>query len=116
MANTIFVGGLSAFSDWTAGALLGPTAASATIEDRVTDGGRGLRKVTMLLTGGNQSEPKYALTDWLGGYRFKDVPVGQTYIITPQSRRYQFTPAVRVYFLGEDLSNADFIGGSQPAP
>ncbi len=67
----------------------------------------------MTLTGGNLTAPRYALTDWLGRYRFEDLPVGQTYIVTPQSSRYQFNPAARVYFLGEDLTSADFTGNRQ---
>lgn len=110
------VTGISSFSDWAIGRTT-PTAASASLSGRITDAsGRGLRKVAVMLSGGELSEPRYAQTDWFGRYVFTDLPVGANYIITPHSSRYEFAPASRTQSLSEDATGINFLGGRRQSP
>ncbi|HJS50693.1 MAG TPA: carboxypeptidase-like regulatory domain-containing protein, partial [Pyrinomonadaceae bacterium] len=81
------------FSNWSASEII-PTAGEVTISGRVlAPNGRGLAGINLVLsdTEGNRLT---ATTNAFGFYRFENVPSGRTYILTPLSRRYQFTPQV----------------------
>ena len=83
-----------------------PTAASVTISGRVFAGkGRGLVNATVYLTD-SRGETRAARTSTFGYYRFDDVAVGQTVVVTVVSKRYQFTP--QVFSITEELTNLDF--------
>lgn len=111
--NTGTVNAVNSFSNWTIAELV-PTAASAAINGRIVDSkGRGISKLTVMLVGGSLAEPKSTLTDFFGNYRFENLPAGETYIITPSSKRYRFTPESRVQSLTEDLTGIDFVGNQQ---
>ncbi|HVQ55274.1 MAG TPA: carboxypeptidase-like regulatory domain-containing protein, partial [Pyrinomonadaceae bacterium] len=107
-ANTIFVGGLSSFSNWSATQLV-PTAGEASVSGRVvTTTGIGLGGALMTLrdTDGNAVT---TTTDAFGFYTFEDVPAGETYTLTPQLKLFVFTPQVIVV---EDDTEVNFIGQS----
>jgi CSLREA domain-containing protein len=71
-----------------------PTAANVTIGGRVsTASGNAVGKTQISLTAPD-GETFFALTNPFGYYRFDDVPVGQTYVLTVVSKRYSFTPQV----------------------
>jgi YD repeat-containing protein len=87
-----------------------PTAANAGISGRVTTAsGRAIGNATLVIEGGNLSERKFARTNAFGYYRFKDLEVGQTYIISVASKRYSFANPTRVITLNEDLTGEDFV-------
>ena len=87
-----------------------PTAADSTISGRaVNAAGRGLGNVRLMLYGGNLPYPIYALTNPFGYYRFENISVGQTYIMSVGSKRYRFTDPVKVINLSDDLLDIDFI-------
>lgn len=46
----------------------------------------------------------------MGYYTFYDVPSGQTYVVTPSSARYTFTPATRIISVMDELTDVDFVG------
>ncbi len=88
-----------------------PTAAGATINGRITNSsGRGLGRVFVTLTGGELSEPIYAVTTSFGYYHFEDVPTGKTYILSVSSKSYTFNQTNIVINVNGDLADADFIG------
>ena len=91
---------------WTS--TLAPTAASAAIGGRVlTADGRGIRNALVTLT--DQSGAiRHAVTGTFGFYRFEDLPVGQVYILTVTSRRFQFPEPTRVVTLQDSIENLDF--------
>ena len=111
--NDLFVAnGVSDFSDWTAGEsiTLAPTAATATLNGRVTDSlGRGLENVTLTLTGGVLTEPISINTDISGRYRMPEVAAGETYILTVNSKRYRFSQPTRVISITESLTAVNFV-------
>lgn len=95
---------------WTA-APLAPTAASVTVAGRVlTGGGNGLTNARVVLTAPN-GESRTVTTSSFGYYRFDDIAVGETYIISVVSRRYQFAP--QVISVSDEIVNLDFTALSQ---
>lgn len=88
---------------------LQPTAANASISGKVTSSnGIGISQVRVSLTD-SQGITTYVMTSSFGYYTFNDVPVGQTYILTPNSVRYSFTPTSMLVSLTDDYTGADFI-------
>jgi hypothetical protein len=83
-----------------------PTAASVSVSGRVLSSGRrGVSGAVVHLTKQN-GEIQTTRTNTFGYYTFKDIAVGETYIINVYSKRYQFNP--QVVSLTEDLSGLNF--------
>ncbi len=86
--------------------LLRPTAATVSVSGRVLSSGRrGVSGAVVHLTKQN-GEIQITRTNSFGYYTFKDIAVGETYIINVYSKRYQFNP--QVVSLTEDLSGLNF--------
>lgn len=86
-----------------------PTAATAIVSGRIFDIYGGYAKdvavsITSLATGERLS----TRTNSFGFYRFTELPVGGSYLITVNSRRYTFATDTRIVFLMDDLSEQDF--------
>ncbi len=85
------------------------TAAGVSVSGRVTNvEGRGVRNANVVITD-SQGVSRRVTTGPNGNYNFDDVEVGQNYIISVVSRRYQFTP--RVVNVMDQLTNVDFVAG-----
>ena len=83
------------------------TAAGVSVSGRVTTAeGRGVRNATVVITDA-QGVSRRVTTTTFGAYNFDDVEVGQNYIISVNSRRYQFTP--RVLNVMDQLTDVDFV-------
>ena len=107
--NTFNAPGVSDFSQWSAGTAV-PTAANVEISGQVvTSSGEGVRNATVMLMGGELQAPIYAQTGTFGNYRFTDLPVGQTYVITVISKRYTFANPSRVINLTDSVSDENFV-------
>lgn len=105
-ANTIFVGGLTSFSHWSATQLV-PTAADVSVTGRViTQNGRGISGAILSLTdmAGNTM---HARTSSFGYYRFMGIQAGGTYIISVRSKRYTFSP--RLVSVNDELTDVNFV-------
>ncbi len=88
----------------------GPTAAGASVGGRVlTANGNGIRNATVMLTGGELTEPRYVKTTTFGYYNFDDLPVGQTYVVTVLSKRYTFSTPSIVLNLQDSVADANFM-------
>ena len=86
-----------------------PTAANASIEGRVRSAdGQGIRNATVMITGGGLSEPRYVQTGSFGAFRFDELPVGETYIVSVVSRRYVFANPTRVITLDDNVTDFNF--------
>ncbi len=107
-ANTIFVAGVESFANaWTAGEPLAPTAANVSVSGRVlAANGRGVSNAVVSLIGIN-GVSKTARTSSFGYYRFEDVRVGETYVISVDSKRYRFAP--RTMNIADELADLDFV-------
>lgn len=89
--------------------LQGPLAGEAIVSGRVvTAEGNGIRNATVRLGGGNLAEPLTTVTGENGFYRF-EVPAGQTYFVSVQSKRYHFAQPLRVMNVGDDFADVDFV-------
>jgi hypothetical protein len=87
--------------------LFPPTAASVNISGRVADSsGRCVSGVTIYLMDAN-GDTRTARSNSFGFYRFAEVQVGATYIISPQHKRYDFTP--QVLNVIEELNDLNFV-------
>ncbi len=89
---------------------LGPTAAGASISGRVfTANGNGIRNAIVTIDGGNLTSPQYVRTGAFGYFTFEDLQVGETYILTINSKRYVFANPTRVVSLTDDIVDFDFV-------
>ena len=87
-----------------------PVAATVTLAGQVkTADGKGIRNVTLTLTGGNLSEPITTRTTTFGAYQFGEIQSGQTYILTVNGKRYTFDQPTRIVEVLEDIADADFV-------
>lgn len=84
-----------------------PTAAGVDVAGRVTTAeGNGLRNARVTLADQSGTVLQTAITSAFGFYRFTNVEVGQTYIVSVGSKRYTFTPRVIQVF--DSIADADF--------
>ena len=87
--------------------ILVPTAAGVSVSGRVlTPEGRGLRNASVTITD-QQGVTRRVITGRNGFYGFDDVEAGMTYVVSAQSRRFQFSP--RVIQITDNLTDFDFI-------
>lgn len=90
--------------------ILAPLAGEGVISGRVTDvNGNGLAKVSLMLSGGELSQPIVVRTNAFGYYTLPEVEVGATYTLTVSDKRYTFANPSRVINLQENISDADFV-------
>lgn len=89
--------------------ILGPSAANASISGRVLmSTGRGVFGARLSVADAN-GNVKTSLSNPFGYYRFEDMTVGQTYIMSVHSKRYEFVENTRVLTLNDDLTGIDFV-------
>ena len=92
---------------------LAPTAANVTIGGRiVTAGGAGVRNVMVTLTD-TRGTIRTTVTGTFGMYRFTDVAVGETYVLTVMLKKYVFANPSQIVSVGEELTNLDFVADEQ---
>ena len=88
---------------------LSPTAAQVSLGGRVlTAEGTGIRNVRVTLTASNGAT-RTALTASFGYYRFEDVPVGETYVVSVAAKRFTFSQPVVVCTIFEEIGDLNFI-------
>ena len=88
--------------------ILGPTKASVGGRT-LNSSGKPLKGVEVTLASPDGAA-RTAVTDSLGRYGFSEVPVGETYTITPSLRRYTFTPSSITYDHSGATSDQNFTG------
>ena len=92
---------------------LAPTASGGTISGRIQSArGRGLTRVVVMMSGGTLEEPLYATTNQFGYYRFEDIPVGESYVLSVFAKRYNFSPSSKVVSLDSSLTDVNFVSDS----
>jgi hypothetical protein len=106
-SNIVHAPNVTAFSDWTLSESA-PTAAPASISGRVTDAfGRGIRgvAVTAIRSDGTHAA---VVTNTFGRYRLSGLPVGETYVLSARSRRYEFANPTRIISLEDSITDENF--------
>ena len=71
-----------------------------------TASGRPIANATVVLTD-SEGVTRTAVTSTFGYYTIADVPSGQTYILSVESKRYTF--AARTLVVTDELTDADMI-------
>lgn len=71
--------------------------------------GRGVRNVRVVVTGGNLTEPRLAVTNVFGYFTITGLRAGRTYLVSVSGKRFVFEPPARIIALGEDAFNIDFL-------
>jgi Carboxypeptidase regulatory-like domain len=100
----------SGFWNFTATA---PTAANVNIGGRViTANGSGIRNVVVILNAPNGSI-RFAQTGTFGNFKFEDVEVGGTYVISVSSKRYTFAQPTIVRSVQEEIADLEFVANDQ---
>lgn len=85
-----------------------PTAAMVAVSGRVLMAqGRGIFRVRVTLTDANGIS-RWAMTNAFGNFRFDDVEVGQTYIVSVRSKRYQFSNETQVVMVTDEINDLIF--------
>ncbi len=102
--NTATINNVTQFSDWTVGQLA-PLAAEVSVGGRVTANGRGIGKATVTLTDAN-GESRFATTNAFGYYRFDNVEVGQTCVISIRHKQFEF--ASQIINVSEEMFDVNF--------
>lgn len=86
-----------------------PSAALVTLGGRIfSQTGGGVFGVDVILSGPSLPQPRAATTNTFGYYHFYEVPSGQTYIVTPQTGRYTFSPTSQAINLIDEFLDANF--------
>ncbi len=86
------------------------TAATTSIRGRVMfANGRGISKTIVSLMDTTTGQSRAVITNPLGYYSFNGLPIGDFYIVSAQSKRYQFDQGVQSFQLFEETNNLNFI-------
>lgn len=89
---------------------LAPTAANVSVSGRVlTANGNGIRNAIVVLTDAHGTSQS-ARTSSFGYYAFSDVQAGETYIVSVNSKQFQFSP--RTINVSDELTGLDFVAES----
>ena len=87
---------------------LSPTAAMVTVSGRVsTAENRGISKARVTIDS-SDGTTRTALTGPFGYFRFDDVEAGQTYIVSVNSKRFQFANPTQAVSVNEEITGLDF--------
>lgn len=85
-------------------------SAPATIAGQVlTNDGRGIRNVTVMLSGGGLPQPLFVQTGQFGNFQFSGIPTGQVYTLSISAKRYTFAMPARNISLTGDTLNENFV-------
>ncbi|MBX3244690.1 MAG: carboxypeptidase regulatory-like domain-containing protein [Acidobacteria bacterium] len=109
-ANTMTTSGpITEFSDWTMLSPLGPTSASASVSGRVlTADGRAISMATLRLTD-MDGRIRSVLTNPFGYFKFNEVTVGGSYILSVSHKTYTFAEPDRVITVKDEITGLDLI-------
>jgi hypothetical protein len=90
--------------------LFATTAAHATVSGQVvTSTGIAIRNVTMTITGNSLETPRVVTTSSFGYFTFEGLQIGETYVVTANSRRFTFGSPSRVISLTDNIADLDFV-------
>lgn len=87
-----------------------PTAATASVSGRAVDSfGYGIGGARITVMDAVNGDLYNAITNPFGYYTIEGLGVGNFYVTTISSKRYQFTDDTRTFTLQDDLTGIDFI-------
>ncbi len=74
----------------------------------LTQDGRGIRNIYVVINGGALTTPRVALTSSFGYFAFDDIEVGQTYVISISSKRYGFAQPTQAISVIDNVNDLVF--------
>jgi hypothetical protein len=108
--HTFTITGVTAFSNWSLGTPLLPTAAGVQVSGRVMrSSGIPVSGAIVTITD-NTGGTRTTRTNPFGYFTFDDIIVGQTYIVSVQSKQYQFAP--RSISVGDAVADLNFVSNN----
>ncbi|HEV7644609.1 MAG TPA: carboxypeptidase regulatory-like domain-containing protein [Pyrinomonadaceae bacterium] len=113
-AGRVVVSGYSRLDGWSGHNLaltrfLSESAPTASIYGTIkTATGMPIRNVSVVLSEGPLSEPRYALTNQFGLYSFTDLPITEKYSVSISSKRFNFLVEQQTVTLLHDENSMDF--------
>lgn len=113
LAGTNSTGGIFRASGgfWTSP--LAPSAARVSLGGRViTAQGSGIRNVIVILTAASGAI-RATQSGTFGAFRFENVEVGGTYIISVASKRYGFGQPTQIRTVQEEIADLEFVANEQ---
>lgn len=88
------------------------TAATVSLTGRaLTISNQGIANASIIMVN-SHGETRFARTNPFGYYRFDNLEIG-TYVVTIQSKRYEFTQNSHVLTIIEDMENFNFVSWSE---
>jgi hypothetical protein len=87
---------------------IAPTAANVSVSGQLRSGKTPVSNTTVMITGGNLTQPLFTKSNSFGNYSFDGLAVGQAYVVTVVSNRYNFPQSSIVLNLADNVANADF--------
>ena len=91
--------------------ILAPTAAAASVKGRVvTSIGRGIRRAFLKLTNVDTGVAINVTTNQFGHFKFSDLQIGNSYILTVSNKRFDFPDNTQTFTLQDDLTDITFVG------
>jgi hypothetical protein len=105
--HTFTLTGVTAFSNWSLGSPLLPTAAGVQISGRVTRSSGIAVSGAIVSISDSTGATRIARTNPFGYFVFDDVIAGQTYIVSVQAKSLQFSP--RSVMVGDSIADLNFI-------
>lgn len=86
-----------------------PSAATVSVSGKIsTAEGNGIRNVIVTLIAPN-GEVLSTRTSSFGYFRFDEIPVGETYVISVTSKRFTFKQPTQILTVNEELTDVNFI-------
>jgi hypothetical protein len=85
-----------------------PTAAGVSVSGQVRAGKTPISGATVMITGGDLTEPLFARTNSFGNYAFEGLLAGQIYVVNVTSKRYYFPQSSIVLNVEDNVAGADF--------
>lgn len=90
-----------------------PTSATAVVGGRIlTASGAGIRNVQITITFPT-GEIRTTVSTTMGYYRFPEIPVGSTYVISVAAKKYSFSQPSQIRQVTDDVGDVDFIADAQ---
>lgn len=85
------------------------TAANVSLSGRVMTERGGIRNATVMLIGGNLTEPLYVKTNDFGAYNFTELAPNQIYVVSVISKKYSFSQPNIVMELQNNVTDVNFV-------
>ncbi|HQU84208.1 MAG TPA: carboxypeptidase regulatory-like domain-containing protein [Pyrinomonadaceae bacterium] len=90
------------------------TAAQVSVGGRIlTANGEGIRNAVVSLTSSATGETRTTVSGSFGLYKFENIRVGESYVLTVNSKRFAFANQSRVITPTDVLTDADFIASPE---